>query len=79
MHRLIQGAIPEIEIRTDLGHFAELDKLVSVVTEERLSMRNRAIAVLARTMPGSSLKSSDSHTAVIIGRGEFSAKKRRVA
>ena len=48
MHRLIQGAIPEIEIRTDLGHVAELDKLVSVVTEERPSMRNRTITVLAR-------------------------------
>ena len=48
MHRLIQGAIPEIEIRTDLGHVAELDKLVSEVTEERPSMRNRTITVLAR-------------------------------
>jgi hypothetical protein len=48
MHRLLQGAIPELEIHTDLGHVAELDKLLSVVTEERLSMRNRAIAVLAR-------------------------------
>jgi hypothetical protein len=48
MHRLLQGAITEIEIHTDLSHVAQLDKLVSVVTEERLSMRNRAIAVLAR-------------------------------
>lgn len=48
MRRLLQGAIPEIEIHTDLSHVAELDKLVSVVTEGRLSMRNRAITVLAR-------------------------------
>jgi hypothetical protein len=48
MHRLLQGAIPEIEIRADLIHIAEQDKLVSAVTEERLSMCNRAITVLAR-------------------------------
>ena len=48
MHRLLQGAIPEIEIRADLIHIAEQDKLVSAVTEERLSMRNRAITMLAR-------------------------------
>src|SRR5215475_5613101 len=48
MHRLLQGAIPQTEIGTDLSHVAELDKLVSVVTEERLIMRNRAITVLAR-------------------------------
>ena len=46
MHRLLQGAIPEIEIRADLIHIAEQDKLVSAVAEERLSMRNRAITVI---------------------------------
>jgi hypothetical protein len=48
MHRLLQGAIPEKEVHTYLGHVSELNKLLSVVTEERLSMRNKAVAVLAR-------------------------------
>lgn len=48
MHRLVQGAIAGAELRADLSHVAELDKLVAVVTGERLSMRNRALTVLAR-------------------------------
>ena len=40
MHRLVQGAIAGAELRADLSHVAELDKLVAVVTGERLTMRN---------------------------------------
>jgi transposase len=48
MHRLLQGAIPKKEISTAFSHVTELANLISAITEERLSMRNKAITVLAR-------------------------------
>jgi hypothetical protein len=47
MRAVLQGEVPQSEIATELGHVAELDKLLIAVTEERLSVRNRAMAVLA--------------------------------
>ena len=35
-------------VEQEMGSFADLDKLLTVVTEERLSDRNRALTVLAR-------------------------------
>jgi hypothetical protein len=48
MRAVLQGAVRHSEIAGQLHHVAELDKLLSAVTEGRLSNRNRAMAVLAR-------------------------------
>jgi hypothetical protein len=48
MRAVLQGALSQSELARELGHVAELDKLLTTVTEGRLSSRNRAMAVLAR-------------------------------
>jgi transposase len=48
MRSLLQGAIPHSEIQNELKQVGELDKLLVSVTEGRLSIRNKAMAVLAR-------------------------------
>lgn len=45
---MLQGAVRHSELAGELGHVAELDKLLTNVNEGRLSCRNRALAVLAR-------------------------------
>jgi hypothetical protein len=48
MRAVLQGALRQSKLAGELGHVAELDKLLTAVTEGRLSNRNRAMAVLAR-------------------------------
>src|SRR5262249_4034950 len=48
MRALLQGAIPQSDIQNELKEVGELDKLLAAVTEGRLSIRNKAMAVLAR-------------------------------
>jgi len=48
MRAVLQGALGQSELIGQLGHVADLDKLLTAVTEGRLSKRNRALAVLAR-------------------------------
>ena len=48
MRALLQGAIPRSKIDSELKHVSELDKLLVGVTEGRLTIRNKAIAILAR-------------------------------
>jgi hypothetical protein len=48
MRAVLQGAVPRATLTKELGHVAELDKLVTAVLEGKLSHRNRAMAVLAR-------------------------------
>jgi transposase len=48
MQAVLQGALRQSELAGALGHVAELDKLLTAVTEGRLSARNRAMTVLAR-------------------------------
>jgi transposase len=46
MRALLQGTVPDVQ--NELKQVGELDKLVTAVTEGRLSIRNKAMAVLAR-------------------------------
>jgi transposase len=48
MRAVLQGALRQSELVGELGQVADLDKLLTAVTEGRLSTRNRAMAVLAR-------------------------------
>jgi len=48
MRALLQGAIPQSHVRNELKEVGELDKLLAAVSEGRLSVRNKAMAVLAR-------------------------------
>jgi hypothetical protein len=48
MRAVLQGAVGQSELADELRHVTELDKLINTVTEERLSSRNKAMAVLAR-------------------------------
>jgi len=48
MRKVLQGEVPLDVLTTELGELANLRELVAVVTERRLSDRNRALAVLAR-------------------------------
>jgi transposase len=48
MRALLQGAVPHATLTKELGHVAELDKLLTAILEGKLSHRNRAMAVLAR-------------------------------
>jgi hypothetical protein len=48
MRALLQGAIPQSDIQDELKEVGELDKLLAAVTEGRLSILNKAMAVLAR-------------------------------
>jgi transposase len=48
MRAVLQGAVPRATLKEELGHVAELDKLVTAILEGRLSHRNKALAVLAR-------------------------------
>lgn len=45
---MLQGALRQSELAHQLSDVAELDKLLTAVTEARLSSRNKAMAVLAR-------------------------------
>src|SRR5215471_16013759 len=49
MRALLQGAIPQSHVQNELREVGELDKLLAAVTEGRLSVRNKAMAVLARS------------------------------
>jgi transposase len=46
MRALLQGAVPHVQ--NELKQVGELDKLLAAITEGRLSIRNKAMAVLAR-------------------------------
>ena len=48
MRKVLQGESTSTLLSKEMGRFADLDKLLTVVTEGRLSDRNRALAVLAR-------------------------------
>jgi hypothetical protein len=48
MRAVLQGALGQAELASELSHVAELDKLLVAITEGRLSNRNKAMAVLAR-------------------------------
>jgi hypothetical protein len=48
MRAVLQRALHQSELLGQLGHVAELDELLTAVTEGRLSNRNKAMAVLAR-------------------------------
>jgi len=48
MRAVLQGALRQSDLVRELGHVDDLDKLLTAVTEGRLSTRNRAMAVLAR-------------------------------
>ena len=48
MRAVLQGAVPRATLTKELGHVAELDKLLTAILEGRLSHRNKAMAVLAR-------------------------------
>lgn len=48
MHAVLQGALCRDNLAKELGHVAELDKLLAAVWNGRLSDRNRAMAILAR-------------------------------
>jgi len=49
MRKVLQGEFTYTFLSKEMGSLAELDKLLTVVTEGRLSDRNRALAVLARS------------------------------
>ena len=48
MRAVLQGALGQAELASELSHVAELDKLLVAIIEGRLSSRNKAMAVLAR-------------------------------
>jgi AraC-like DNA-binding protein len=48
MRAVLQGALGQAELASELSHVAELDKLLAAIIEGRLSNRNKAMAVLAR-------------------------------
>jgi hypothetical protein len=48
MRKVLQGEFTPTLLGKEMGSFADLDKLLTVVTEGRLSDRNRALTVLAR-------------------------------
>ena len=48
MRKVLQGEFTPTLLCSEMGHLPGLDKLLTTVTEGRLSDRNRALAVLAR-------------------------------